>query len=295
MILITRGHHRTRVRSALMLAVLLELAVLPTTPLGAAVVGPTPAAVKDDVKPDNNAGSGPATPLDAAIERYRSELIEDVDRAIASVEKLRSSAAGGDLGAAKQAWIEARVFWERSEVFTGGFAPELDRDIDAWPNGTTGFHAIEAKLFGAGRTDVAGEVDALLHSLSDMAATARAIRLTPQGLLDGLTRLSYEVGESKLDGGESRISGTSIDDMRHNVDGIELAYGTIFAAAIESRDHALHATAQHEIDELKALLAPRDLRQLEQEQIRAISEELVLTLQSAAPAMALAPPTLELQ
>ena len=39
---------------------------------------------------------------------------------------------------------------ERSEVFTSGFVPELDSQIDAWPDATTGFHAIEAKLFGAG-------------------------------------------------------------------------------------------------------------------------------------------------
>jgi iron uptake system EfeUOB component EfeO/EfeM len=281
MMLMTRGHRRTKVRSALALAVLL------TTPVCAAVVGLGPAAAQAD--------TGTAAPLDAAIERYRSQLIEDVDRSVASVQKLRTSVASGDLAAAKQAWIEARVGWERSEVFTSGFAPELDRDIDAWPNGATGFHAIEAKLFGAGRTDVAGEVDALLHSLSDMATTARNIRLTPQGLLDGLTRLAYEVGESKLDGGESRISGTSIDDMRHNVDGIELAYSTIFASAIENRDRNLHATARRQIDELKTMLAQRDLRQLEPERLRVLSEELVLTLETAAPAIALARPTLEFQ
>jgi hypothetical protein len=37
----------------------------------------------------------------------------------------------------------------RSEVFTSGFVPELDSQIDAVPDATTGFHAIEAKLFGA--------------------------------------------------------------------------------------------------------------------------------------------------
>jgi iron uptake system component EfeO len=278
---VTRGHRRTPVRWALAFAVLL------TTALCAAVVDIGPA--------DAQADTGPAAPLNTAIERYRSQLIEDIGRSVASVQKLRASVASGDLVTAKQVWIEARVGWERSEVFTSGFAPELDRDIDAWPNGATGFHAIEAKLFGAGRTDVAGEVDALLQSLSDMAATARNITLTPQGLLDGLTRLAYEVGESKVDGGESRISGTSIDDMRNNVDGIELAYGTIFASAIDSRDRNLNATAQRQIDELKTMLARRDLRQLEQERLRVLSEELVLTLQTAAPRIALARPTLELQ
>jgi iron uptake system EfeUOB component EfeO/EfeM len=278
MMLIARGHHPRSIRSALALAVSLA------TPLCAAVVVCYPAAAEAD--------SAPAAPLDAEIERYRSQLIEDIDRSVASVQKLRASV---DLAAAKQAWIEARIGWERSEVFTSGFAPELDRNVDAWPAGATGFHAIEAKLFGVGRTDVAGEVDALLYSLSDMAATARNVKLTPQGLLDGLTRLAYEVGESKVDGGESRISGTSIDDMRNNVDGIELAYSTVFAAAIDSRDHNLHTAARRLIDALKSALAQRDLRQLEQERLRVLSEELVVTLQAAAPRLALARPTLELQ
>jgi iron uptake system component EfeO len=241
------------------------------------------------------ADGGRAASLDAGIARYRSQLVEDIDRSVADVQKLRASVASGDLAAAKRAWIEARVGWERSEVFTSGFAPVLDRDIDAWPNGATGFHAIEVKLFGAGRTDVADEVDALLHSLSDMATTARDTTLTPQGLLDGLTRLAYEVGESKVDGGESRVSGTSIDDMRNNVDGIDMAYGTIFAGAIDGSDRNLDATARGLIDELKRMLAQRDLRQLDQDRLRAVSEELVLTLQSAAPKLALARPTLELQ
>jgi iron uptake system component EfeO len=239
------------------------------------------------------ADAAPAVTLDAEIERYRSQLVQDVDRTIASVQKLRASVVADDLAAAKQAWIEARVGWERSEVFTSGFAPELDRAIDAWPNGGTGFHAIEAKLFGAGRTDVVAQVDAMLNSLADMAAAARNITLTPQGLLNGVARLAYEVGESKVDGGESRISGTSIDDMRNNVDGIEFAYNTIFASVIESRDRDLHATALREIDDLKTMLAQRDLRQLEQERLRVVSEELVLTLQTAASRIALQRPRLE--
>ena len=239
--------------------------------------------------------SAGAASLDAAIARYRTQLAADIDRSVADVQKLRANVAGGDVAAAKQAWIEARVGWERSEVFTSGFAPELDLAIDAWPNGATGFHAIEAKLFGAGRTDVTDEVDALLHSLSDMAATARNTKLTSQGLLDGLTRLAYELGESKVDGGESRISGTSINDMRNNVDGIDMAYGTIFAAVIDSQDHDLGVTARRLIDELKSMLAERDLRQLDQERLRTVSEELVVTLQNAAPKLALARPALELQ
>jgi iron uptake system component EfeO len=278
MMLIARGHHPRSLRSALALAVSLA------TPLCAAVVVCYPA--------DAEADRAPAASLDAEIERYRSRLIEDIDRSVASVQKLGASV---DLAAAKQ----ARISWERSEVFTSGFASELDGDVDAWPAGAIGFHAIEAKLFGAGRPDVAGEVDALLHSPSDMAATARNVKLTPHGLLGGVTRSAYKVGASKIDaskidGRESRISGTSIDDMRNNVDGIESAYSTVFAAAIDSRDHNRDTTARRLIDELMSALAQRDLRHLEQERPRVPSEELVSTLQAAVPGLALARPTLKL-
>lgn len=255
--------------------------------LCAAIVGLGPIVAEAD--------TAPTASFDAAIERYRSQLVADVDRSVASVERLRASVAGGDLAAARQAWIEARVGWERAEVFTSGFAPELDRDIDAWPNGAAGFHAIEITLFGAGHADLKPQIDALLRDLTAMAAKARRTPLTPQGLLDGVSRLAYEVGESKLDGGESRISGTSLDDIRHNVEGIEQAYDIIFAAAIESRDRNLDGTAQRQIGELKTMLTSSDLRQIDQDRLRIVSEDLVVTLQTAAPEIALARPTLELQ
>jgi iron uptake system component EfeO len=239
------------------------------------------------------AGAAHAASLDEAIEQYRSCLIQDIDHTVSDVRKLRARVAAADLEGAKQAWIDARIGWERSEVFTGGFVPELDQKIDAWPNGLVGFHAIEAKLFGAGKTDAGLEVDALLESVSELSATVREIVLTPQGLLNGVARLAYEVGESKVDGGESRVSGTSLDDMRNNVDGINLAYQTLFAPTIEAHEPRLAAEARRQIDELKSMLAARDLRRIDPDRLRAASEELVLTLQNAAPKLQLERPTLE--
>jgi iron uptake system EfeUOB component EfeO/EfeM len=234
-----------------------------------------------------------AAPLDDEMGKYRIRLVADVDLTLAGVQKLRAAAVAGDLAAARQAWIDARAGWERSEVFTTGFVPELDRDIDAWPNSTTGFHAIEAKLFGAGRTDVENEVDGLLRRLAEVTAIVRNIKLTPQGLLDGVARLAYEVGDSKVDGGESRVSATSLDDMRNNVDGIDFAWKILFAAAVEARDDRLGAAIQQRIDALKAKVAAPDLRHVDPDELRAATEELVLQLQAAAPLLELQKPTLE--
>jgi iron uptake system component EfeO len=236
---------------------------------------------------------GRAATLDDGAEQYRSHLVADVDSTLASARTLATSAAAGDLARAKRAWIEARVGWERSEVFTAGFVPQLDRDIDAWPNGAIGFHAIEAKLFGANRADFENEARELVRNLSELCARARDTPLAPQGLLDGIVRLAFELGESKVDGGESRVSGTSLNDMRNNVDGIELAWRTIFAPTAETRDRRVDAGIRRSLEELKAMVAVGELRHVDPDRLRTATEELVLKLQNAAPLLDLKKPTLE--
>jgi iron uptake system component EfeO len=234
-----------------------------------------------------------AATLDEGAEQYRFHLVADADRTLASVRAMAANAAAGDLAGAKLAWIDARVGWERSEVFTAGFVPELDRDIDAWPNGVIGFHAIEAKLFGANRTDFENEVNGLVRNLSVLSVRVRDTPLTPQGLLDGIARLAYELGESKVDGGESRVSGTSLNDMRNNVDGIELAWRTIFAPRAESRGRQVDVEIRRSIEELKAIVDVGELRRVDPDRLRIATEEFVLKLQNAAPLLDLKKPTLE--
>ena len=231
--------------------------------------------------------------LEDAAEKYRPLMIEEIDQSLAGARLLRERISADDLAGAQKAWIDARVGWERAEVFTSGFVPDLDREIDAWPNALLGFHAIEAKLFGAKQTDVQQETDALIFHLEDLDVKVHHLQLTPQRLFNGTARLAYEIGESKADGGESRFSGTSLNDMRNNVDGIELAYRTIFASAIEARDSNLAAEIQAKIEELKAAVDVADLKSLDPDKLRAASEEVIIALQMAAPAIGLRAPSLE--
>jgi iron uptake system EfeUOB component EfeO/EfeM len=236
-----------------------------------------------------------AAPLDDAAERYRPYMIEGIGQALAGARDLRERVVAKDLAGAKKAWISARAGWERSEVFTAGFVPELDAKIDAWPNADSGFHAIEAKLFGAGRTDVESDTDALVEHLDGLHRRLRDMPLTPQGLLDGTVRLAYEVGEGKADGGESRLSGTSLDDMRNNVAGIDLAHRTIFAAALRKTDAGLADVVDARIEQLKAIVAGSDLPHIDIRGLRRASEELVVALQGASAKLGLQRPTLEAQ
>lgn len=81
--------------------------------------------------------------------------------------------------------------------------------------------------------------------------------------------------------------------MRNNVDGIELAYRTIFASAIEARDSNLAAEIQAKIEELKAAVDVAGLKSLDPDKLRAASEEMIIALQMAAPAIGLRAPSLE--
>jgi iron uptake system component EfeO len=232
------------------------------------------------------------TPLDAAAERYRPELASSIEQCFASAQQLRDRLAAGDLQGAQQAWVAARVGWERAEVFTSGFTSELDAEIDSWPSATGGFHFIEARLFGAKRTDVRPEADALLFYLQDLRVKIRDTVLTGQGMLEGSAKLAYEIGESKADGGESRFSGTSLDDMRNNAAGIDAAYRLVFESELQARDPGLATGLRGRIQQLREQLQAHTLAELDAGQIRHASEDLVLSLQQAAPVLGLDKPSL---
>jgi iron uptake system component EfeO len=241
--------------------------------------------------------SAAASSLDVAAQSYRRHLIEDIGQALTSTRTLRERIEARDLDGARRAWIEARIGWERSEVFTSGFVPDLDQKIDAWPNARHGFHGIEAALFGTNPTDVLEEAhektDALIPHLADLHAQLHDVPLAPQRLLNGIARLAFEIGGSKADGGESRLSGTSLNDLQSNADGIELAYRIVFSAAVEAAAPQLADAARAAVQRLKAVVQISALRNLDAGELRAHSEELVAILQVAAPEIGLDKPTLE--
>ena len=221
-----------------------------------------------------------------------SDLAAAIEQCYAGAQLMRERVVAQDLAGAQKAWIAARVGWERAEVFTSGFTSELDAAIDAWPSAVSGFHFIEARLFGAQKLDVMPAIDALLFHLSDLRMKIRATTLTGQGMLEGTAKLAYEVGESKADGGESRFSGTSLDDMRNNIDGIDMAYRLVFAPTLESQDAALARSIGTKIADLRTQLATQSISPLDGDQVRSKSEALVIALQQVASTLGLDRPSM---
>ena len=231
-----------------------------------------------------------ATSSDAA--QFKPYVIEQIAQCLSAVTRMRERVAANDLPGAQQAWLAARSGWERSEIVSNELFPDLDSAIDGWPNAERGFHAIEARLFGAHSAQVLGAADELVRNLEEFDRRLRAAPLTAQSLMNGSARLAYEIGESKVDGGESPFSGNSLAEMSDNVAALEAVYGRVFVPEMKRKHAALANAAVSHLDRLQTLLTVRTLADLDQRQLRRLSEIVATDLVAIAPAIGLEKPNL---
>jgi iron uptake system EfeUOB component EfeO/EfeM len=240
------------------------------------------------------AGRAQADALTDGIRNYKPFAVEHIGIALAGAKKLQSAVKANDAKAAQAAWIASRKGWEAAEPITGEFFPKLDEAIDAWPDAKQGYHAIEAALFSGKLDAVGGAVDKLVADLAefDKQIGAPGFKFTPQGLLNGATKLAYEIGENKSKGGESPYAGTSINDIYENNEGIEALYKLVFHNALKARDAALDKRILDKIEDVESFVKGKDLKSVDAAGLNKAGEELAVLLQSAAPKLKLQKPKL---
>jgi iron uptake system EfeUOB component EfeO/EfeM len=230
--------------------------------------------------------------LESSAVRFKQFVLEKIAQCQRATKNMRERIAAHDLHGAQQAWLTARSGWESSDVITSEFFPDLARKIDARSDDQRGFHAIEAKLFGAHDVRTLPAVEALVDDLADFERQLRATTLTAQGLLNGTTKLAYEIGENKAAGGESPVSGHSLAELRGNVASIAAAYEQVFARAIKKRDAGLAKIFSLDLEETRALLSVRSLKKLDRARLRNLSAWLASDLVLAGQEIGLEKPDL---
>jgi iron uptake system component EfeO len=214
-------------------------------------------------------------PLETAAAAFKPYVLEQISRCLTTVKSMGERVAAHDLAGAQQSWLAARSGWEGSEVITNEFFPDLDRKIDAWPDAERGFHAIEARLFGAHDVAVLPATEELIYNLTEFERQFRATTLTAQGLLDGTAKLIYEIGENKAEGGESPFSGNSLAEMRVNVASVAAAYQLVFAPLTKKRNADLARVLAKDLAVMRTLVSVPTLQDLDQALLRDASESLV--------------------
>ncbi len=240
------------------------------------------------------AGGAQAQTLEKGAADYKPFAVEHIGKALAGAKELQAAVKAGNAKTAQAAWIKSRKGWEAAEPITGEFFEELDKVIDAWPDAKHGYHAIEAALFAGKLKEIAAPVDELVANLTKFETQVKApsFKFAPQGLLNGMTGLAYEVGENKSKGGESPYAGTSLIDMQENVEGIEAVYKLTFEPVLAKRDGKLAKAIDEKIEKVEDLVKVKDLKALDQPALGKAGEELAVLLQSAAPKLGLEKPKL---
>src|SRR5215475_2601535 len=197
---------RNRLRSALARrAVLLLLACAP-----AAACNTVNDAFKSATPPSSAGAIAPSleAELDQRADAYKQIGLADIGHLAEASDKMVAALQANDLEAARAAWLDARMYYERSEVFTFKF-PYLVSTIDPWPDATSGFHAVEDGIFGAGGPPpvaAAQELADKIHTLQNVFASQP---LYAHGVLIGMGALAFQIGDSKALQDQSATSGAS--------------------------------------------------------------------------------------
>jgi iron uptake system component EfeO len=225
---------------------------------------------------------------------YKPFAVEHIGIALAGAKELQAAVKAGEVKKAQAAWIKSRKGWEAIEPITGEFFGDLDEAIDAWPDAKKGYHAVEAALFAGKLGEIGPAVDGLVANLAefDKQLSAPSFKFTPQGLLNGATKLAYEIGENKSKGGESPYAGTSINDIYENNEGIEAVYKLVFHETLKKSDPKLAKQIVDKIEDVEGFVKGKDLKSVDAAGLNKAGEELAVLLQSAAPKLKLQKPKL---
>ena len=222
---------------------------------------------------------------------YQRIVATDLRQSTAGIDDLVHRLEANDVAGAQQAWIDARRGWTRSAAALLASFPDRLAAMDSWPDASTGFHAVEAALFG--RNDAmaalpaAQQLQAAAHALeADLAAT----RFDASGLLAGAAGLASELAGRKSGGEESQISATTIYDLQHNFDGIRSLYGAVFKRPLAAADPALGQQIAAQIAVLGRVLHHDNFPAVDRAALQAESSRLAALFVQAAGPLGLVPP-----
>ncbi|MFV0532472.1 MAG: iron uptake system protein EfeO [Cumulibacter sp.] len=220
-------------------------------------------------------GEAPQTSDDLSVllQQATVDYAEYIDTQVGALQEslpaLVDAIADGDLEAAKIAYANSRVFYEKIEPVAESFG-DLDPAIDlregdvAAGEDWTGFHPIEKALWIDGSTDgleelttkLTADVDDLKGRTEELSKNTKADsadgdRYLPDEIANGAVALLDEVQQSKITGEEEAYSHLDIVDFQANVEGSLQAFATL-KPALDQIDETLVPTISDKFDLLVA-------------------------------------------
>ncbi|HWM33225.1 MAG TPA: iron uptake system protein EfeO [Pseudolysinimonas sp.] len=220
--------------------------------------------------------------VDEAVTSYVAYIRSQTGELLPAVAAFTEAYAAGEDDTARSLFASTRVFYERIEPTAEAFGdldPKIDyREVDALAEGLawTGFHRIEKDLWPpaagelnsdgtsalldwapstpAQRAGFAADLTSDVQELYDLVS-AEDFTVTLADISNGAIGLLDEVAVGKISGEEDWWSHTDLTDFAANVQGAEVAFGTVTAIAVSKGEQDLVDEIQRQFDALEALLA----------------------------------------
>ncbi|WP_432175200.1 iron uptake system protein EfeO [Streptomyces sp. Tue6028] len=198
--------------------------------------------------------------LDKAVAAYRAYAQEQADATLPKADAFAKSVKDGDMEAAKKAFADSRLGWERTEPVAESFGdidPKVDVREDGLEDGQkwTGWHRLEKALWQDKKIgdEEKALADQLVTDLKDWQKRVGKAEITPTSMANGAKELLDEVATGKVTGEEDRYSHTDLTDFKGNVEGAQKAYELLKPVAQEN-DAALTTELDKQFAALDTLL-----------------------------------------
>ncbi|MFE4918724.1 iron uptake system protein EfeO [Streptomyces sp. NPDC056661] len=198
--------------------------------------------------------------MDKAVAGYRTYVQAQADETLPKVKVFTDAVAAGDIEAAKKAYADSRIGWERTEPVAESFGdidPKVDVREDGLEDGQkwTGWHRLEKALWQNKKLGAEEKALAplLYKDLVDWQKRVGKAEITPTSMANGAKELLDEVATGKVTGEEERYSHTDLIDFKANVEGAQKSYELLKPIASKN-DAALTTTLDKQFAALNTLL-----------------------------------------
>ncbi|GAA3479014.1 iron uptake system protein EfeO [Streptomyces yanii] len=198
--------------------------------------------------------------MDKAVAGYRTYVQAQADETLPKVKVFTDAVAAGDIEAAKKAYADSRIGWERTEPVAESFGdidPKVDVREDGLEDGQkwTGWHRLEKALWQDKKLGAEEKALApvLYKDLVDWQERVGTAEITPTSMANGAKELLDEVATGKVTGEEERYSHTDLIDFKANVEGAQKSFELLKPIASKN-DAALTATLDKQFAALNTLL-----------------------------------------
>ncbi|MDQ0943929.1 iron uptake system protein EfeO [Streptomyces sp. V1I1] len=169
--------------------------------------------------------------MDAAVAAYRKYVQTQADETLPKAKVFADAVKAGDIEAAKKAYADSRIGWERTEPVAESFGnidPKVDLREDGLEKGQkwTGWHTLEKALWQTKKIGPAEKAlaDTLIKDLTVWQKKVGTAEITPTSMANGAKELLDEVATGKVTGEEERYSHTDLVDFKANVEGAQKSY-----------------------------------------------------------------------